>query len=246
MNNYKCNLQPDSEDDRDIIFRCVEKQKDLPKFIDLRDKMPPIWDQQEIGSCQSFAFNRIFSYYNNNSFLPSHLFLYYNVRKSDGTIDDANAGGTLRGTIKQANKLGICADEFCPYITKNFNKEPTVKAYEDALKRISKNKFKYYRVTNSEEIYEAMTIGYIPFIGVRITASFYSDNCKTTGIIPYPNGRDYGGHALVISCGDLENRTFIIDNSWNTNIGNKGRFTVSFDVLDSLLIDAWAIDIDEV
>jgi len=249
MNNYqeqfKLGLISDPTDERDIIFKATAKIEDLPDEIDLRNSMPPIWNQGNFSSCSAFAILRILSYYVKNTFVPSPMFQYNNTLKYEGNWG-LDQGCSLRGAIKALNNNGVCTEELCKYIKANFGVEPSEKAVQDALERIKNLKFKYYRVSNSEEIYQAMALGYVPYIGINITDSFYTDACIKQGIIPSPEGLNHGGHALPITYGSLKQKLYVVDNSWTEDAGNKGRFSCTFENLDRLLIDAWALDIDGV
>lgn len=254
---FKCTLQKDKTDERDILFQSEININDLPEEISFIEGMPEIWNQKNIGSCQSFAFNRIYSYYNKNKFKPSSLFLYYNVREDSNQVD-SDCGGSLRDTIKVANNLGICKEETYPYITEKFKEKPPTNTYIEALKNNEGKKFKYYRVTNSMQLYKAMSLGYIPYLGIIITDSFYSEKCMKTGEVPNPSSKEVGGHAIVVSYAKLnKNPTglfkslqsqgyFIFDNSWDVSAGNKGRFKISFETLDKMILDCWALDIDTI
>ena len=252
---YKCSLQKDKIDERDFLFQSEINIDNLPDEINFINGMPEIWNQQNIGSCQSMAFNRIYSYFNKNKFKPSSLFLYYNVRDDSNQVD-IDCGGSLRDTIKVANNLGVCSEETYPYITNKFKEKPPIEAYIEALKNNEDKKFKYYRVTNSMQLYQAMSLGYIPYLGIIITDSFYSDKCMKTGEVPNPSSNELGGHGVVISYAKLNKNPkgifknlqsrgyFIFDNSWSSDVGDKGRFKISFEVLDKMLLDCWAVDID--
>lgn len=254
---FKCSLQKDKTDERDFLFQSEINIDDLPDEINFIDGMPEIWNQKNIGSCQSFAFNRIYSYFNKNKFKPSSLFLYYNVREDSNQVD-SDCGGSLRDTIKVANNLGVCKEETYPYIPENFKEKPPLTAYIEALKNNEGKKFKYYRVANAMQLYKAMSLGYIPYLGIIITDSFYTEKCMKTGEVPNPSSKEIGGHAVTISYAKLnKNPTglfkslqsrgyFIFDNSWDETAGNKGRFKISFETLDKMILDCWALDIDTI
>lgn len=247
---YHLGLNKDRLDERDYLFS-VGKRTDIPKSISLVDKMPEIWNQEDIGSCASFSAGRIISYFYRNAFVPSCLFLYYNVRELEGDVNK-DSGSTLRGVLKSANKTGYCKESLWKYVPRQYKVKPFKSAYEDGAERLYGDKIMYYRINNVDDIKYALADGYVPIIGVNVTDSFYSDKCMKTGKIPMPKGRNYGGHALVISgydtipkciTGDTE-IVFIIENSWGKNVGINGRFTVTDKVLEEILIDAWAVRIE--
>ena len=52
----------------------------IPESVDLRSSCPPVYNQGQLGSCTANAAAGVFSIKNNNTFTPSRLFIYYNLR----------------------------------------------------------------------------------------------------------------------------------------------------------------------
>ena len=48
------------------------------------------------------------------SFMPARLFIYYNSRDLEGTVND-DAGATLRDTLKTMVSLGVCPESMWNY-----------------------------------------------------------------------------------------------------------------------------------
>ena len=95
------------------------KATDLPASIDLREKLPPIYDQGELGSCvsNSVSFAVQFDLMNNNltladpsnkvdTAMKSRLFLYYNCRVLDNSVD-SDAGTSIHSAVQALTSLGI-------------------------------------------------------------------------------------------------------------------------------------------
>src|SRR5208283_5132068 len=83
---------PDLPDHRDHMYAAPgEVVSQLPSQVDLRNQCPPVYDQGELGSCTANAiaaameFERIKQ--NLPDFLPSRLFIYYNERVIEGTVN---------------------------------------------------------------------------------------------------------------------------------------------------------------
>ncbi len=69
------------------------------------------------------------------SFTPSRLFIYYNERKREGTVDH-DWGASIRSGFKSIEREGVCPESMWPYDeTPNgrFRKEPSIECYKDAL-----------------------------------------------------------------------------------------------------------------
>ena len=71
---------------RERISRNGDRKKflhtlnNLPDKVDLRDKLPPVYDQGELGSCTAQTGCAAYSYLSKRPPNPSRLFLYYNER----------------------------------------------------------------------------------------------------------------------------------------------------------------------
>jgi C1A family cysteine protease len=66
--------------------------------------------------------------------------------------------------------------------------------------------------------------------------------------MPAPNEKVMGGHAVLAVGYDNGQKTFIIRNSWDTDWGMKGYFTMPYNYLDpakSLADDFWTIRASE-
>src|SRR5581483_9228194 len=90
----------------------------LPKKVDLRPKMPPVYDQGHLGSCTANAIAAAFEFDQTQEkqpdFMPSRLFIYYNERASEGTTG-TDSGAMLRDGIKSVAKIGVCDEQIWPY-----------------------------------------------------------------------------------------------------------------------------------
>jgi len=253
---HKFLLKPDKEDERDYLFKNLVSITQLPKSVDLRDKMQPIYNQGQLGSCQSNAADAIDAYIKHYSFIPSHLFTYYNVRLIENTVNE-DSGGTLRDTCKALAQYGTCDSKLWPYDISKFTVKPPDEAYKAAK---SEEILTYYRITTVDEIKQALAAGHIPYIGITVYESFESDACMRTGIIPAPKGNQLGGHALDIvayyeskpsKCNFFNWLTgnnssagnFILRNSWGTGIGlnGTGYFQISYENYQKIVMDEWVI-----
>jgi C1A family cysteine protease len=258
MQKHSYKLKPDVRKITDKMFRDYFKAQPLPQSIDLRCKMQPIYNQGQLGSCQSHAADAIDAYIKGYSFTPSHLFTYYNVRTIEGTVDE-DGGGTLSDTCDALKKYGTCDSLLWAYDISKFKDKPPETAYANAT--MDKDSLTdYYRVETIDEAKQALAAGHLPLIGVKIYENFETADCMSTGIVPSPKGTIEGGHALVIvaycdvtpkkSCllDKLMGKTaskgyFIIRNSWGTGIGlnGSGYFQCSYEVFEKLITDMWII-----
>ena len=96
----------------------METTKALPAKADLRPHCPPVYDQGQLGSCTGNAiggavqFERMKQKLTPN-FVPSRLFIYYNERVIENSVD-TDSGAQIRDGIKVVNKLGVPTEKDWP------------------------------------------------------------------------------------------------------------------------------------
>ncbi|HEU5216556.1 MAG TPA: hypothetical protein VFU30_13560, partial [Gaiellaceae bacterium] len=110
--------RPDSPDMRDY-FMAVEPAKALPRTASLRKKMPPVYDQGQLGSCTANSIGAILEFNElkqkqADATTPSRLFIYYNERVMEGTVDQ-DSGAEIRDGIKSVAQLGAPPETDWPY-----------------------------------------------------------------------------------------------------------------------------------
>ena len=66
-------------------------------------------------------------------FMPSRLFIYYNERVMEGTID-TDSGAMIRDGMKSVAKLGVCPKTIWPYDIAQVHREAARAAYTEAKK----------------------------------------------------------------------------------------------------------------
>jgi C1A family cysteine protease len=238
---------PDLPDARDFMFSAPEVVlTKLPKKMDLRSKMPAIYDQGELGSCTANAIGAAFEYdqvkEGYKDFMPSRLFIYYNERAMEGTID-TDSGAMIRDGMKSVAKVGVCGEDTWPYDIPRFTEKPPKKAYDEAKKHQA---LLYKRVIpNLHQMQGCLAAGY-PFVfGFSVYESFMSPDVAHTGEVPLPPRGEQliGGHAVVAVGYDDAKQAFIVRNSWGTAWGIKGHCLMPYGYLTDpqLARDFWAI-----
>jgi C1A family cysteine protease len=240
--------RPDTPDARDHLYAApLAVLQNLPPKVDLRDKCPPVYDQGDLGSCTGNAiagavhFDRMKQGLTPD-FVPSRLFIYYNERVIERTVDQ-DAGAEIRDGIKVVAAQGVCPEPGWPYDIKKFAAEPPADDYREALgcKAVS-----YSRLThNLAQLKGCLASGY-PFVfGFTVYSSFMDRDVARTGVVPMPGGTDEvdGGHAVLAIGYDDDSNRFIVRNSWGTDWGQKGYFTLPYAYLTdrSLADDFWTI-----
>jgi C1A family cysteine protease len=216
--------------------------KSIPSSIDLRNKMPQIFDQGNLGSCTANALCGIIGY-KIPKFMGSRLFLYYNERKLENNISD-DTGATLEDGIKCLFYYGICPESEWPYIISKFAVKPPNTCYSSALK---------HRAVQVKHIYndlasmKASLANGNPFVvGIAVYQSFESRYVEKTGIVPMPkklNEQFLGGHAVMCVGYNDAKKVWIMRNSWGNSWGDRGYFYLPYQYLldQKLSTDMWSI-----
>ncbi len=170
----------------------------LPAAVDLTGKCPPVYDQGQLGSCTANAIAGAIEFDRLKQRLPdwvtSRLFIYYNERVIEGTVQ-SDAGARIRDGLKSVATAGDCPEPTWPYDIAKFAVQPSAAAYGQAkrYKTVS-----YQRVARDlNQMKGCLAEGY-PFVyGISVYSSFPMQTA--TGAIPMPGPNDTleGGHAML-------------------------------------------------
>src|SRR5215472_14754804 len=127
----------DLPDARDLIYSAplLRFPQGLPPSVDLRSECPPIYDQGQLGSCTANAIAGAIEFDQQKQatqeFTPSRLFIYYDERVMEGTVDQ-DAGAQIRDGIKSVATIGAPPEDDWPYDISEFSQQPPQKAFDDA------------------------------------------------------------------------------------------------------------------
>ena len=243
---------PDLPDQRDQNYAAPARfLTALPAQKDLRQNCPPVYDQGDLGSCTANAIGAAIQFgqmkQGITNFIPSRLFIYYNERDMEGTID-SDSGAQTRDGMKVVAKLGAPPeDPDWPYEIAKFRDKPPAEAYQDATKH---QVLLYQRVNRTlNQMKGCLASGY-PFVfGFTVYDSFEGDEVAKTGhaSMPQPNEPVVGGHAVMAVGYDDNNKWFLVRNSWGEDWGMKGYFTLPYSYLlePNLADDFWTIRLVE-
>lgn len=242
---------PDVPDARDHLLK-VGRVTKTPTRFSLRDKMPPVVDQGDLGSCTANAIAAAHQFdqmlqQKPDAFAPSRLFIYYNEREMEGTVD-SDSGAMIRDGIKSINKLGVCPEPRWPYDVASFKVKPDSQSYADALDHQAVS---YARVPRTQAQMEQVLAGGKPFVvGISVYESFESASVAATGKVPMPNVKTeslLGGHAVLVVGYDRAKKLWILRNSWGTGWGDQGYFTLPYKYLldPNLSDDFWVVNVVE-
>lgn len=207
---------------------------------------PAIYDQGDLGSCTANAIGAAFEYAQSArkcpDFMPSRLFIYFNERSVEGTVDQ-DAGASLRDGMDCVHKLGVCPETMWPYDPPKFAVKPGDDCYAAALE----NQSLQYLALNQDlaHLKSCLAAGF-PFVhGISVFGSFESEEVAKTGIVPVPAPTEIclGGHAVCCVGYDDAKSAFIVRNSWGSTWGDAGHFWLPYSYMTNpgLSSDFWTI-----
>jgi C1A family cysteine protease len=262
---------PDLPDQRDFIYAApLAALRALPPEKDLSGECPPVYDQGELGSCTANAIGAAHHFEQikqlapqrtrsgagnpRKAFTPSRLFIYYNERAMEVTVNE-DSGAMIRDGIKSVVKQGVCPEDLpgtpageWPYVVRKFTTKPPKTCYTEALNH---QVVSYQRVTQTlNQMKGCLASGY-PFIfGFSVYESFETSTVAKTGKVPMPKRGEamLGGHAVVaVGYNDADER-FIVRNSWGSKWGKKGYCSMPYAYVSDpdLAADFWTIRMVEV
>ncbi len=272
MNTHYFGYIPDPPDERDFIFRAVQKVEQIPPSMDLREYCSPVRDQGQLGSCTAFAMgsglrefmqnrvspapppkpgclaqlmNRILPKYTTSEVSLSPLFLYYEERALNGNIYE-DSGASMRDGMKVLNKLGCCSEVDWPYIIGKYTVEPEEHDYMGALDyRITV----YSRLATLTDIKSALAVGNGVVFGFAVFESFQSITDTGYMLMPEYGEQLLGWHAVFV-CGYKDDALWpgggylIVKNSWGDDWGNRGYFYMPYDYVSiDKVVDIWTASV---
>src|SRR3954470_14869403 len=195
---------PDPHDPRDQVFelRAGLSFGRIPPSVDMRNLCSAVRDQGQVGSCTGFAigaglreFLEIKSGKPNPEVGVSPLFIYYEERKMEGTVNE-DAGAYIRDGLKVLKKMGVAPERDYPYpndaytqpegsptLIADISKAPPAQAVADAKKLTIKT---FTRITTLQGLKQALAQGGGCVLGITVYESFESADAQKTGHIPMP------------------------------------------------------------
>ena len=237
---------PDRPDQRDQLYAAIAAPpKKLPPKVYLRAGCSAVENQGQLGSCTANAL------VGNLEFLEkkagnvvselSRLFIYYNERAMEGTVNE-DAGAMIRDGVKSLVKLGVCTETEWPYNIAKFTQKPSPSCYKKAADH---QVISYHRILSLQQMRQCLAEGY-PFVfGFSVYDAFESAAVAKTGILnlPKPGEKQLGGHAVCAVGYDDATKRVLVRNSWGADWGLKGYFTMPYDYIsnNNLADDLWTI-----
>jgi C1A family cysteine protease len=240
---------PDLPDQRDRRFAAPEEVlQALPSSVDLRPQCPKVvYNQGSLGSCTANAIAGALEFDQIKEglpqvFTPSRLFIYYNERAMEGTVD-SDSGAQIRDGISSVAKQGAPPESLWPYDIAQFAEQPPPQAYQAALQNKA---LLYMRLDRDLNQFKGCLASGYPFVlGMTVYESFEGPQVARTGHVPMPGYGEgvVGGHAVLAVGYDDGQQWFLVRNSWGPDWGMGGYFTLPYAYLaqPNISSDFWTI-----
>ena len=237
---------PQLPDQRDLLLPLALPDVEIPSSVDLRNHMPPIGNQGQLGSCTAWASTAAYRYELDRlglpDFEPSELAHYYWTRSLEGTTR-SDAGASIRDAVKTLAKVGVVEQSAWPYDVAMFSKAPPASVKRSAKRHIA---LQYQAVMQSfTALQSALAAGLPVVVGISVYASFETPQVERTGDVPMPLHREQllGGHAVVVVGYDNATAKWLVRNSWGPSWGMAGYFHLPYAYLTNpgLSSDFWTV-----
>jgi C1A family cysteine protease len=250
---YGFGWKKDKLDPRDMVFGITHTPSKLPGFVSLRDQMPPVYDQGNLGSCTGNGIAAIMQYAEIQGYdkagklVPSRLFIYYHERELEDTIDEDD-GAEIRDGLKVVAHRGVPPETYWPYDISKFADKPPERAEHEAGKHEA---IQYASVVPGAgaPMRAAMAAGYPVVFGFSVPESFESLSTNDPVLnLPKPNEQFVGGHCVVAVGYDFTRHQFPMNvvecrNSWGDSWGEAGHFYMDAAYFNNrnLTSDFWVV-----
>lgn len=216
---YNFGYIEDPEDTRDILLGNYLIPQKLPPVIDWDDWSLPVKDQGKTSSCvgqSSTAMKEIQEKLEHNKAIQFDGFSLYDACKKIDGIPNQQ-GTYIRIAMKILQETGIGGYK--------------IKSYS--------------RLNNLQEIKTALVSTGPIVVGFPVYDSFYK---PVKGVINLPKEGENinGGHAVLLTGYDDNQKFFKMKNSWGQDWGMKGYAFLTYSFVDSFKKDAWSsVDADD-
>ncbi|MEL7190326.1 MAG: C1 family peptidase [Pseudomonadota bacterium] len=233
-------------DDPTAISGARAASSSLPPRVDLRKYCSPVEDQGRTNSCVANAvvgaLELLQRKQGHSTQDLSRLFNYYNARLFHNKQPE-DQGTYVHFAMASLMAQGICEARLWPFSKTTINDTPTQACYQNA---------QHYRGIEFAEIQKGTPLTHVlaqeipVVIAVKLPREAYL-SAHQTDVMSLPEGggtaHQHGNHAMVVVGYDLEQKTYLVRNSWGSRFARDGYFHMPMAIFDhaSLSGQQWAI-----
>lgn len=247
IDGYKLSCIPSPPDTRNYKFQALlpflSSSNELPESFTSEHNLPKAFDQKNRGSCTSSAL--IWGLKAQHEIAQgdwpieglSVAYLYSRQKEIDGFPNEE--GSTIHAGLKILQKYGACLEKTLKY--ENLTKlNPPAVCKVDATMDNEATKYRigtYAQICNVSDkdrneitiiaIKQAVYLNKVVPVAIVVCENF--NNYSNTYMIPMPQGKFLGLHAIVIVGWDDKKRAFRIRNTWGDGWADKGYAWLPYD-----------------
>lgn len=207
---------------------------DLPSEVDLRNRMPPVRDQGNRGTCVAHATAVVREYLVGDTSIDADLseqFLYWACKQQDG--DPEGEGTWIKTAMAVLKSLGVCPESVWPYnpdgIVNNEGQGPPPTEARDHAKPFQVTAVQELNGRWVDTLKKVLAAGQPIAFDVPVFESWQRPYFSRVADVrvPLPGEQIVGGHAmcLVGYVDDTEvpgGGVFLVRNSWGLSFGYYG------------------------
>ena len=210
----------------------------IPSAFNFVNKMPPVRDQGQVGSCVAFASTTIQSYMKAANAPLSSRFVYYETLKAENRL--GQTGLQPRDAAQTFLTLGAPPESDCPYgDAPSELTDQTPCESPPVMQDATKYKIASYAAcTSLDDVELALSKG-IPVLLAIPTFSNWDDNAgfDNTGIVPPPVGQQTDGHGIACCGYDKTKGQLYFENSWGLQWAPNSPIRAGFGILTETYLE---------
>ncbi len=218
-----------------------ENNEDVEKDIDLSDKMPPVGDQRDKGSCWAWTTGYVMRSFIDNTTLkngtnPNYDNIYspeYVYQTFKGNQHNCNFGEYSKDVLAEILKNGVVKYSDFDY-TDECNNYPSQSLINKA-KNFIKNEYEVIVTKDLYTIKKVLNNGQPLILSIKVD-DFFITKGNITKRSPYWTNLENtleSSHAMVIVGYDKNFKDFKVLNSWGKDFGDDGYVWISSDIIES-------------
>ena len=219
----------------------------LPPKVDLRQWCSPVEDQRQTQSCVANAvvgsLELLQRKEKHSSQDLSRMFVYYNSRKLHG-YEGRDDGTYVHTAMAAIMAYGICEERLWPFVEVNVNEKPTDACFANAE---NYRGVEFAEVAKGTPLTHVLARGLPLVMAVKLPREAY-DIAHKTGVMQLPEGgggtaHTHGNHSMTVVGYDLEQKAYLVRNSWGQGWAQGGYFWMPFAIFDATGFagQTWAI-----